>query len=183
MEIRFLSSNVHKIREAEAILGSAGVRIVPVAAKIEELQTEDVQRLVRNKVMKAFEQIGRPIFVEHTGLPLPGLNGLPGGLTQIFWDRLQADAFVSLVKGLGSRAVTAKTVIGYCDNRTIRYFEGEVSGTVPDAPAGARDFQWDCVFMPDGFTQTFAELGDKKNDISMRRLALDRLAAFLKGLG
>lgn len=181
MDIRFLSSNVHKIREVQAILGPVGVNIIPAPIKIEEIQTEDVKRLVRDKVLKAFERIGRQVFVEHTGLHLSGLNGLPGGLTQIFWDRLQADSFVSLAKNLGSRHITAKTVIGYCDSKMIHYFEGEVSGTVPDTPSGPRDFQWDCVFVPDGFTQTFAELGDKKNDISMRRRALDHFAAFLQG--
>jgi XTP/dITP diphosphohydrolase len=181
MDIRFLSSNEHKIREVQAILSPVGVNIVPAPIKIEEIQTENVQRLVRDKVLKAFELIGRPVFVEHTGLHLPGLNGLPGGLTQIFWDHLQADSFVSLVKNLGNSLVTAKTVIGYCDSRTVHYFEGEISGTVPDVPAGSRDFQWDCVFIPDGFTQTFAELGEQKNDISMRRKALDQFAEFIRG--
>lgn len=179
MDIRFLSSNLHKIREVEDILKPVGVNVVANPIKIEEIQTEDVQRLVRDKALKAFARIGRPVFVEHTGLHLPALNGLPGGLTQIFWDRLQADSFVSLVKNLGSRIVTAKTVIGYCDSQTIRYFEGEVVGSVPDAPVGSRDFQWDCVFIPDGYSQTFAELGARKNEISMRRIALDKFAEFL----
>jgi XTP/dITP diphosphohydrolase len=180
MDIRFLSSNPHKIKEVKSILGVVGVDVIPVSLKIEEIQTEDVKRLVRDKVLRAFERIGRPVFVEHTGLHLPGLNGLPGGLTQIFWDSLQADPFVSLVKNLGSKIITAKTVIGYCDSRQIHYFEGEVKGTVPDNPAGPRDFQWDCVFVPDGFSQTFAELGDKKNEISMRRKALDEFAKYLE---
>lgn len=179
MEIRFLSSNIHKIREVESILEPVGVRVIASPTKIEEIQTEDVHRLVRDKVLKAFERIGRPVFVEHTGLHLPGLNGLPGGLTQIFWDRLQADSFVSLTKNLGSQLVTAKTVIGYCDSRNVHYFEGEVSGKVPDTPAGPRDFQWDCVFVPDGHSQTFAELGERKNEISMRRIALNKFAEFL----
>ena len=43
-------------------------------------------------------------------------------------------------------------------------------------------FQWDCVFQPDGYTETFAEMGTaKKNEISMRRKALDKFAAFLHG--
>ena len=180
MNIRFLSSNPHKIREVNSILGPVGVRVIPVPLKIEEIQTENVQQLVRDKVLKAFEKIGRPVFVEHTGLHLPGMNGLPGGLTQIFWDRLQADAFVALVKSTGNRLVTARTLIGYCDSQNIHYFEGEVSGSVPDSPIGSRDFQWDCVFVPDGFTQTFAELGEKKNEISMRRRALDQFAAYIK---
>jgi XTP/dITP diphosphohydrolase len=181
MDIRFLSSNKHKIREVKEILEPIGVRIIPAEIKIDEIQTEDVRRLVRDKTLKAFERIGRPVFVEHTGLHLSGLNGLPGGLTQIFWDSLQAQSFVDLVKNLGDHRITAKTVIGYCDTSKIHYFEGKVTGTVPDAPTGPTAFQWDCVFKPDGFEQTFAELGEKKNDVSMRRLALDQFAAFIKG--
>ena len=175
-----MSGNKHKIAEVQRILEPVGVDIVPVSKKIEELQTEDVDRLVRDKVAKAFEAIGRPLFVEHTGLYLSGLNGLPAGLTQIFWDRLQADRFAALVAGLGDAKVTAKTILGYCDGRKIHIFEGAIDGTVPRAPAGPTDFQWDCVFVPDGSTQTFAQMGAAKDHISMRRKALDLFAAHLK---
>jgi len=175
-----MSGNKHKIAEVQRILAPVGVDIVPVSKKIEELQTEDVDRLVRDKVAKAFEAIGRPLFVEHTGLYLSGLNGLPAGLTQIFWDRLQADRFADLVAGLGDAKVTAKTILGYCDGREIHIFEGAIDGTVPSTPAGPADFQWDCVFVPHGSTQTFAQMGAAKDQISMRRKALDLFAAHLK---
>ncbi|SFO86505.1 XTP/dITP diphosphohydrolase [Ralstonia sp. NFACC01] len=175
-----MSGNEHKIAEVQRILAPVEVDIVPVSKKIEELQTEDVDRLVRDKVAKAFEAIGRPLFVEHTGLYLNGLNGLPAGLTQIFWDRLQADRFADLVAGLGDAKVTAKTILGYCDGREIHIFEGAINGTVPRTPAGPTDFQWDCVFIPDGSTQTFAQMGAAKDHISMRRKALDLFAAHLK---
>lgn len=177
-----MSGNAHKIAEVQRILAPAGVEIVPVSRKIEELQTEDVDRLVRDKLIKAFEVIGRPLFVEHTGLYLRGLNDLPAGLTQIFWDKLEADRFVNLVAGLGDTTVMAKTVLGYCDGREIRLFEGSIEGTVPPAPVGPRGFQWDCVFVPNGHTQTFAEMGEAKDEISMRRKALDHFAAYLKSV-
>jgi XTP/dITP diphosphohydrolase len=175
-----MSGNEHKIGEVQRILAPVGVDIVPVSRKLEELQTEDVEKLVRDKLTKAFEAIGRPLFVEHTGLYLSGLNGLPAGLTQIFWDRLEADRFVDLVAGLGDARVTAKTILGYCDGRKIHMFEGSIEGTVPRTPAGPTDFQWDCVFVPDGSTLTFAEMGADKDDISMRRKALDQFAVHLK---
>ena len=81
---------------------------------------------------------------------------------------------------LGDDKVIAKTVLGYCDGRQMHLFEGAIEGTVPRAPAGPEDFQWDCVFIPDGYTRTFAEMGTEKDDVSMRRLALDRFAAHLK---
>jgi XTP/dITP diphosphohydrolase len=180
VKVRFMSGNEHKITEVRRILGPAGVDVLPVSKKIEELQTEDVERLVRDKVIKAFAAIGRPLFVEHTGLYLKGLNDLPAGLTQIFWDRLEADRFVNLVAGLGDDRVTARTVLGYCDGRQIHLFEGAIEGTVPRAPAGPPHFQWDCVFVPNGHTETFAQMGAAKDAISMRRLALDKFAAHLK---
>lgn len=179
MKIRFISGNKHKIEEVTKILTPTGVEIVPVSRKIVELQTEDVERLVRDKLTKAFNLIGRPLFVEHTGLYLEGLNGLPAGLTQIFWDKLEADRFAALVEGVGNPVVVAKTVLGYCDGEKVHLFEGAVTGRVPKIPAGSRDFQWDCVFVPDGYTQTFAEMGDEKNKISMRRKALDAFAGYL----
>lgn len=180
MDIRFISSNQYKIREVQEILGKAEVRIHAVNLKIEEIQTEDVKRLVRDKVLKAFSTIGRPVFVEHTGLYIRSLNELPGGLTQIFWDRLQADAFANLVGNLTDASLIARTVIGYCDSREIHYFDGEIAGTVPKTPRGPREFQWDCVFVPDGHSKTFAELGDTKNAVYMRRKALDAFAMFLQ---
>lgn len=180
MKIRFMSGNQNKIQEVHRILAPVGVEIVPVSRKIEELQTQDVDALVRDKLIKAFHEIGRPLFVEHTGLYLRGLNDLPAGLTQIFWDRLEAERFTDLVAALGDDKVTAKTVLGYCDGHKMHLFEGAIEGTVPRIAAGPKDFQWDCVFVPDGHTKTFAEMGADKDNISMRRLALDKFAAHLE---
>lgn len=183
LEIRFLSGNKFKIQEASLILESAGVSVVPVQVKVEEIQTEDTSRLVKDKAIKAFQKIGRPLFVEHTGLYIDYMNGLPGGLTQIFWDTLQAEKFTQLFGKEGNNTLVAKTVIGFIDGKRFHLFEGSVKGHVPHEPKGNRDFQWDCVFVPDGESQTFAELGDRKNEISMRKKALDQFSTFLKKRG
>lgn len=182
-EIRFLSGNNFKIKEASLILERVGVSVVPVNAKVEELQTECTSRLVKDKAIKAFEKIGRPLFVEHTGLYIDYMNGLPGGLTQIFWDKLRADKFTQLFGKEGENTLVAKTVIGFVDGKRFLLFEGSVKGHVPTKPIGNRDFQWDCVFVPEGETKTFAELGERKNEISMRKKALDEFASFLKSRG
>lgn len=181
MELRFLSGNNYKINEVQKILGEIGINVIPYAAKIEEIQTEDEQKLIRDKLLKAFEMIGRRLFVEHTGLYLESMNGLPAGLTQIFWDRLQADKFSEIFGSLPNKTLIAKTIIGYCDGINIHYFDGEVKGNVSREPKGDRSFQWDCVFIPEGYKQTFAELGEEKNKISMRKIALDKFSKYLKG--
>jgi XTP/dITP diphosphohydrolase len=180
LDIRFVSKNKFKLREAATILAPVSVNVVPLEFAVDELQTEDTERLVKDKTMKAFKEVGRPLFVEHTGLYLNHLNGLPGGLTQIFWDTLQADKFASLFGQVSDPRVTARTVIGYTDTRKFYLFEGEVAGNIAPQPRGSRDFQWDCVFVPAGKDETFAEMGERKNEISMRRIALDAFAKFLR---
>jgi XTP/dITP diphosphohydrolase len=181
LEIRFVSRNSYKLEEARKILAPLNLVVSPVQYAIEELQTIKTQALVKDKALKAFEHLGEPLFVEHTGLYLDQLNGLPGGLTQIFWDELKADRFSELFGSPGRNKVAAKTVIGYIDGKRFWFFEGDVQGTVASSPRGPGGFQWDCVFVPDGYSETFAELGDKKNDISMRKKALDKFAAHLRG--
>ena len=180
-EIRFVSGNPHKTSEAQQILTKVNIRVLKIELRIEELQTSATQRLVRDKVLKAYRQVGRPLFVEHTGLYLEHLGGLPGGLTQIFWDTLQAERFAELFgKVAPVNAAVARTTIAYCDGMKVYDFSGEIDGVITPEPRGARDFQWDCVFQPSGNTETFAEMGDKKNEISMRRAALDKFAIHLK---
>ena len=75
----------------------------------------------------------------------------------------------------------AKTIVAFCDGKRIKLFEGEISGRIVSEPRGNRDFQWDCVFQPNGYNETFAEMGEKKNGISMRKIALEKLKKYLEG--
>jgi XTP/dITP diphosphohydrolase len=178
-DVYFLSSNEHKISEAQAILDPLGFTVRPLTNKIEELQTTDVPKLARDKALRAFHQVGRPLFVEHTSLHLPYLNGFPGGLTQVFWDSLEADRFSEIFGNSTDRRVTARTTVCFVDGRNFHMYEGEAQGQIAPEPRGPKDFQWDCVFVPDGYEQTYAELGDEKNAISMRAKAFRAFAADL----
>lgn len=183
LQIRFVTGNKYKAAEAMQILSSASINVLKLDIKLEELQTENTELLVKDKTLKAFRHVGRPLFVEHTGLYLSHLNGLPGGLTEIFWNRLEADRFSELFGRTDDPSVTAKTVIGYTDGMKFYVFNGSIKGRISASPSGPRDFQWDCVFIPDGQTRTFAEMGDEKNQLSMRRRALDNMASFLSKQG
>lgn len=179
-EIYFLSSNKFKIAEIKNMLSSNEIKVIPVNKKISEIQSDDMQAIARDKVLKAYTIIARPVLVEQTGLHIQKFGNLPGGLTQIFWDSLQADRFSEFFSKEATTEVTAKTVLAYCDGMRIHIFEGEIKGTIVNPPRGNRDFQWDCVFVPDGYDKTFSEMGELKNDISMRKIALEKLKNYLE---
>lgn len=180
MDIYFLSSNQSKIAEIENILQSKSITIHSVEKKINEIQSNDMQEIAKDKALKAFKEIGRCVLVEQTGLLIQDFGNLPGGLTQIFWDSLEADKFSNIFSKIGSAEAVAKTVLAFCDGKSIKVFEGEIKGHIVCPPRGDRSFQWDCVFEPRGYDKTFAEMGKEKNKISMRKLALDNLKAYLE---
>jgi XTP/dITP diphosphohydrolase len=179
-QLRFLTKNPGKFGELEKLLDGSKYSLLQDDTEIHELQTENMDVLARDKALRAFQIIGRPLIIDHTGLQFDLLNGFPGGLTSVFYDKLKSEGISELIGNSKNRGVTAVTLIGYCDGRNIHTFRGEVRGVICLAPRGAGGFQWDTIFIPDGFSETFAELGDKKNEISMRRLAFDKFADFLR---
>lgn len=181
VELRFLTTNPGKFCELQALIRSTRYRLLRDATAIHELQTENMDELVRDKTLKAFSVVRRPLIVDHTGLEFDLLNGFPGGLTSVFYDKLQPQGIANLIGKSSNANVTATTLIGYCDGRKLKIFRGKLEGKVALKPRGAGGFQWDTIFIPHGHTKTFAEMGTKKkNEISMRRLAFDKLIAYLK---
>jgi XTP/dITP diphosphohydrolase len=64
----------------------------------------------------------------------------------------------------------------------IAVFHGSVEGVIAERPRGDRGFGYDPVFIPAGFDQTFAEMGEElKNQISHRAVAIKRLRDKLPG--
>jgi XTP/dITP diphosphohydrolase len=181
-EIRFLTRNPGKFWELHELIDPAKYTLVKDETEINELQTEDMGILIRDKILRAFDIIRRPLIVDHTGLSFDLLNGFPAGLTSVFYDRLKPAGIANLIGKSTNPKVVATTFIGYCDGRQIYSFEGQLLGFVAPEPRGSEGFQWDTIFIPEGYDKTFAELGNqKKNEISMRRLAFDKFAAFLQG--
>jgi XTP/dITP diphosphohydrolase len=69
----------------------------------------------------------------------------------------------------------------YAGELETRTFDGVCEGKIIFEPHGSNGFGYDPLFVPDGFTQSFAELGgDVKNQLSHRAKALERLKIFLK---
>lgn len=166
MNLLFVSRNSFKIQEATELCAPRGIKIEAFRDEIEELQTDDSAKLVTDKLLKAFSRLKCPLIVEHTGLRIHRFSGLPAGLTQLFWDKLQAPGFCQYFP---EQAVTAFTLIGFCDGKQTYQFSGEVLGRIVSAPRGNSKFQWDTVFQPDSEKRTFAEMTPaEKNAISMR---------------
>jgi XTP/dITP diphosphohydrolase len=82
--------------------------------------------------------------------------------------------------------VESASPVCYADEFELQtqLFEGDCEGRIGFAPRGQGGFGYDPVFLPDGFSQTFAELGEEiKNRLSHRGLALSKLKVWLEKQG
>ena len=172
-ELLFVTGNSGKVREVEAILGHPVRR---VALDLPEIQSLDVAEVAAAKAEAAWRAVGRPVFVEDTGLYLDGLAGLPGALVRWFLATIGPGGICDLLRVGADRAATARTVIALRDDRGVQLFAGATRGAVPLVPTGTGGFGWDAVFRPDGAERTFAEMDPlEREHHSMRREAIDRL--------
>jgi XTP/dITP diphosphohydrolase len=82
--------------------------------------------------------------------------------------------------GVPEGTVESASPVCYADEFEPQTFDGVCEGLILFEPRGKNGFGYDPLFVPVGFEQTFAELGeDVKNKISHRSKALEKLKRFL----
>ena len=117
-----------------------------------------------------------------------------GGFPQVLSHDSEAN-MARLLRELGNnnnRKARFRTVIALIEKRdvcpcgctsiqVVHRFEGIVNGEIIRERRGGEGFGYDPIFQPDGYDQTFAELGaDVKNKISHRARAVAKLSEFLE---
>jgi XTP/dITP diphosphohydrolase len=163
MKIYFVTNNSSKAAELQDYLASAppttsNVQIVVFQSELFEVLDCDIDRIVTNKAIDAFQRVGLPCVVEHSGLFMDALPGLPGGLGQTIWHSI-GDRMCGFLRDTDSRAATARSVIGYCDGRRVTLFRGETRGHIAQQAQGEYSFNWDPIFIPEGSDHTYGEMG------------------------
>ena len=176
----FVTSNLGKLREAEAVLGCT---IDHRALDLVEIQSLDLVEVVRDKAARAWRELGRPVLVEDTGLELDGLGGFPGPLVRWLLASVGAAGICRIAQCFADPRATARCLVCASDGSTEVFGEGVVQGTIAGEPRGEGGFGWDTAFIPDdGDGRTYGEMAeDEKNLISHRRKAFLALRDALHG--
>lgn len=187
----FATNNAHKLKEVAAIVGH----------QIELLSLKDIgchddipetsDTLEGNALQKAkyvYERYHIDCFADDTGLEVEALDGAPG----VYSARYAGEGHNSEenirkllheLEGKDNRKARFRTVFALIINGKEHLFEGIVKGEIIATKRGTSGFGYDPVFVPEGFTQTFAEMSDaQKNKISHRAIGVNKLCKFLNSL-
>jgi XTP/dITP diphosphohydrolase len=190
MTLVFATNNPNKLKEVQAL--------VPNHITIKGLQDiiEDAPTIKGNAILKARyvrEQYGYDCFADDTGLEVSALNGEPGVFSARYAgpQKNAQDNMDKLLISLATkndRSARFKTVIAFAksserDSRpegersdkagTIKTFLGLCTGVITRERMGDGGFGYDPIFMPDGYSATFAQMAlPLKNKIGHRGKAM-----------
>ena len=205
MRIVFATNNQHKLSEIRQILGSRVevLSLKDIGCDVDIPETGST--LEENALQKAqyvYDHYHIDCFADDTGLEVDALDGAPGvysaryaaigpigpispisPISPIGPTHDSEANMARLLHELGennNRRARFRTVIALIQQGEVHEFEGIVNGQIIRERRGGEGFGYDPIFQPDGYDQTFAELGiEIKNQISHRARATAKLAEYL----
>lgn len=189
MKLVFATNNKHKLEEVRSILGN----------KIEILSLSDIncfdeidetaETLEGNSLIKAryiYNKYNVNCFADDTGLEVESLGGEPGVYSARYAGE-QNDSQANMNKllqnltGKINRNAQFRTVIALIINGEEKLLNGIVKGTITEEKQGDSGFGYDPIFIPEGFSMSFAQMSsEEKNSISHRYRATKKLCEYLK---
>jgi len=190
MKLCFATNNDHKLSEAKDIAGKDFEIVSLEEINCFEELPETSPTLEGNSFQKAdfvFQKYHVPCFADDTGLEVAALNGEPGVYSARYAGehKNSADNIDLLLKKLGTnqnrkaKFRTVITLLGMEPNPL--FFEGAVEGMITNKCRGTFGFGYDPVFIPHGYTKTYAEMTlQEKSSLSHRAIAVKKLGDYLK---
>jgi non-canonical purine NTP pyrophosphatase (RdgB/HAM1 family) len=177
--------NQHKIDEIKDIL-DLDIEYHSLSDYIAISVQEAGRTLKENSLAKAaftYKITQKPSLADDSGLFVDALNNAPGVFSARYGtnDVERIERLLSEMKGIIKRSARFKAVyVYYFRDKEYAIFEGSCPGEISDEPRGTQGFGYDPIFIPRGYSKTFAELGTAtKNRISHRAKALEKFKAYI----
>lgn len=183
------TNNAHKLEEISQILGGGiellSLKDIQCTAEIPET-ADSLEGNAQQKAEYIYKHFGLDCFADDTGLEVDALNGAPGVFSARYAgndnnSEANMQKLLQNLQGTDNRKAQFRTVICLIMEGKTHLFEGICKGKIIEEKRGNTGFGYDPIFVPEGYNETFAELGnDIKNKISHRAKAVDLLCHFLK---
>jgi len=188
MKLIIATRNAHKLQEIEFIFDFQNLEVLS-AFDFPDIPdvVEDGETLEANAEKKAVEVARATGFwslADDSGLEVDALGGAPGVYSARYAGPQcsYADNNEKLLRELAGkkdRTARFRTVIALSDpDGTVQTVDGACAGIICETLRGSNGFGYDPLFVPDGYSKTFAEFdSEEKNRISHRARALKKACA------
>ena len=180
MKIVFATHNLNKLKEIQELVPS-GIEILSLT---DINCTEDIEETgitleenAKIKVDYIKDNYRYDCFADDSGLEIDALSGAPGVYSARYAgaekniEKNIEKVWAKLADKKDASAQFRTIIAAHIDGKTFQC-EGKVRGTIISEKRGEGGFGYDPIFIPEGYSETFAELGKEvKNKISHRAKA------------
>lgn len=176
-----VTGNTNKLEEARAILEPYGIWLekAPVEGKL-EIQSDSLIDIALYAARDAYRRLRLPLIVDDSGLFIEALNGFPGPYSSYVYDKIGYQGILKLMESVRNREACFRTVAVLIHHAIEEVFVGETCGVIAESPRGTGGFGFDPIFIPDGYTVTYAEMTlEEKNKVSHRYKAFSKLGEWV----
>ena len=198
MKLHLASGNAHKAVELQALADASKLPVEIISARAVGGMppvAEDTGTFIGNARKKALAlrtrlPAGSWSLADDSGVCVDALDGAPG-VESAYYAGPEANGAANLAKLIDvmrdvpdpQRGAEFRCVLlVVAPDGSEHVFEGVCHGRLRREPRGGAGFGYDPIFVPDGYSQTYAELGDDvKNKISHRARAWAKLAEWVRG--
>ena len=160
-----VTGNAGKLREARRLFPEIAAHSVDLP----EIQSLDLDEVLRHKGRAAHEVVGAPVIVEETGLELDALAGFPGPLVKWMLAAIGPEGIARIVSREPSQRATAVCGLLYTDGEREVTAHGATGGSLVLPPRGENGFGWDPIFRPDESDRTYGEMSATEKDAISHR--------------
>ena len=187
----FATNNENKVAEIRSLLNENFKIISLLEAGIDVDIPEPFDTLEENAREKSeiiYKLTKTNCFAEDTGLEVKVLNNEPGVKSARYAGEernfdMNVTKLLDKLKNNTDRVARFRTVICVTLNGKHNIFDGECKGDIITERRGNGGFGYDCIFVPEGASKTFAEMSlPEKNIYSHRKKATQKLISYLKTL-
>ncbi len=163
-QIYFATRNKGKVNSVKESLSKYNIEIIHVSLDLPEPRTDDLQKIAKEKVLFAYEQIKRPCIALDAGFYIHSLKGFPKAFVNFALETIGIEGILKLVEGKSSEC-EFRNCLAYIDEKSFpepHYFESKTEGTLTETKKGKeRDYYWSelfFVFIPKESNKTLAEM-------------------------
>lgn len=191
------TGNSHKVAEFESLLAGCGFEVCSAAVcggmpeVVEDGDSFAANAALKARALKVIAPDSAWVVSDDSGLEVDALDGAPGIYSARYAgdsasDGENLDKLLRELKGvsLTERTARFRCVLCLIDAEGVEhYFDGSCEGRIAPSSSGNQGFGYDPAFVPNGYLQTFGELGDSvKSKLSHRALAVESLRLYLAKL-
>ena len=135
-KIACATGNNQKFGLGKAILADFDIELIQKPIDIDEIQGEEPEKVLRDKVMKAYEILKEPVVVTDDWWDIPALGGFPGAYMKSINHWFEPQDFIHLMQDKRDRRIFLHAHLAYFDGSRLELFQNTLEGRVADAPRG-----------------------------------------------